>query len=323
MTLHKSGHQLQEQAIKFIENEKSISLLSAYIKLDQLKRLNHKQNIKQIVVRWEIQDLCVGASDIELYEYCNENNITLYRNTRIHLKAIWNNYNSVLFGSANVTGNGIGEVGNYNFELNVVTKNISLEDKLYFRNIINKSELVDSVLYEKLKNLKEICEKQIVKSPEIETKPKHNDKFLLSQLPMSSSPTSMLNNFFDGQNLSEIDEQCLIQDLSTYEINISLNKEEMSNQLEANFNKHPFIIALKEYIKTSKRQSSNYGSIVRWIQNNTTTVPTPRSWELKKEKIVNILYEWICYFDNNYLWERPYHTQVIYFNKNKKDGKAS
>jgi len=319
----KSGYQLEEQAIKFVENEKSITLLSAYIKLNQLKRLNHKQNIKQIVVRWEIQDLCVGASDIELYEYCNKNNITLYRNTRIHLKAIWNNYNSVLFGSANITGRGIGEEGNYNFELNVITENICLTDKLYFKDIIKKSELVDSILYEKLKNLKEKYQKQIVKFPEINTEPEYNSKFLLSQLPMSSSPTSMLNNFFSKQKLSRIDEDCLIQDLSIYEIDMSLNKEEMANQLKTNFNRHPFVKALKQYIKTTKSESSNYGGIVRWIQNNTTTVPTPRSWELKKEKIINILYEWICHFDDEYFWERPYHTQVIYFKKNKEDGKAS
>ena len=83
--------------------------------------------------------------------------------------------------------------------------------------------------------------------------------------------------------------------------------------LKENFNTHLFIIKLKEVIKSDTRQSLSYGSVVRWIQDNTTTVPTPRSWELKQEQIVNILYEWICFFDTDYTWKRPSHSQVIYY----------
>jgi hypothetical protein len=56
-----------------------------------------------------------------------------------------------------------------------------------------------------------------------------------------------------------------------------------------------------------------YGGVVEWIKNNTTTVPTPMSWEIKKEQIVNNLYEWICEFDEEFTWNTPNHTQVIYF----------
>ena len=122
-----------------------VSILSAYLKLDQLKILNTEKKVNRVVVRWEIEDLVKGVSDFkDLYEYCKENNIALFRNTRIHLKAIWNNENSVLFGSANITGRGIGEKGdNFNYELAGIANPISFDDISYLNYIIQESELVN------------------------------------------------------------------------------------------------------------------------------------------------------------------------------------
>ena len=57
-----------------------------------------------------------------------------------------------------------------------------------------------------------------------------------------------------------------------------------------------------------------YGSVVRWITQNTTTVPTPVSWELKQDQVVNTLYNWICFLDSSFNWHVPRRkSQVIYF----------
>lgn len=312
--MFKSGYNLKNGTSNFVEDSNEITLFSAYIKLEQLKELNTKKNIQHIVVRWEVQDLCLGVSDIELYDYCKEQGITLYRNTRIHLKAIWDNQDSLFFGSANITGKGIGEKGNYNYELNGLYRNLSLEDKLYFKEIIKNSEVVDEELYQKLKSLKEEYKVKKVDYPEVSTKVKSQDKFLLSQLPMSESPELLINGFFNRDSLSKKDEVCLIHDLATYNLNLNFDKVSMETQLRERFNSHPFIESLKQYIKSRDGQSLNYGGVVRWVQDNTTSVPTPRSWEMKKEKIVNILYEWICYFDNKFFWNIPgAKSQVINF----------
>ena len=44
--LHKSGNNLEKGAIDFINDNESITLFSAYIKLEELKRINIKNNIK-------------------------------------------------------------------------------------------------------------------------------------------------------------------------------------------------------------------------------------------------------------------------------------
>ncbi|MBV2224994.1 MAG: hypothetical protein KUL74_09115, partial [Cloacibacterium sp.] len=54
-------------------------LLSPYIKLEALKTINASNSIREIVVAWHIEDLVKEVSDLDLYQYCKEKNIILYR----------------------------------------------------------------------------------------------------------------------------------------------------------------------------------------------------------------------------------------------------
>ena len=312
--LSKSGYNLELSAISFLENNETITLFSAYIRTEQLKKINQSKKIIQIVVRWEVGDICFGASDLELYDYCRENHIKLFRNNKIHLKAFWNNNNSVLFGSANVTYNGIGEGGN--LELNGLQENISFNDKKYFNEIIKKSNYVTKELYLQIKQKVDEQKSKVVKIEDLPFIEAVEDSFLISQLPMSFNIFNLYKSYLKPELLSEEDKNCLAHDLVLYDIPDYLLKDEFYSTLKMNFNKHPFVIALKDYIKKQEGQSLRYGrgGVVDWIQDKTTTVPTPRSWELKKDQIVNILYEWICFFDKDYVVEVPgRRSEVIFY----------
>lgn len=315
--LFKSNINLLSSTIEFINCNEIVSILSAYLKLDQLKILNTEKKVNRIVVRWEIEDLVKGVSDFkDLYEYCKENNIALFRNTRIHLKAIWNNENSVLFGSANITGKGIGEKGdNFNYELAGIANPISFDDISYLNFIIQESELVNDELFSEIKNLVDNIELPIIEFPELPTKKKMDDEFLLSQLPMTSSP-ELLFKILQNPNDFPFEEQLKAShDRSLYHIRIEEGFETSISKLNEIFNEKEIIKKLKIDIRENSRRSMGYGQVVRWIQENTTTVPTPMSWELKKEQIVNNLYEWICFFDSSYFWDNPRYSQVIFYKK--------
>ena len=59
-----------------------------------------------------------------------------------------------------------------------------------------------------------------------------------------------------------------------------------------------------------------FGAVRKWFSINTTTVPTPRGFELNS--YVKVLYEWICYFDKDYSWNVPgERSEVIYYKKTK------
>lgn len=314
--LYKSGNNLKESVIDFIKYNESITLFSAYIKLNELKEINVDHKIKQIIVRWEIEDLCKSVSDIEVYNYCKENNITLFRNTRLHMKVLWNNKSNVVLGSANITGKGVGEKGNYNYEINAAAE-IDYTDIQYFYNVINKSQFIDANLYSKIKKAVDEIKLPKIDFPEIFVEDNKNFNFLLSQLPMSFSPKSVMDNYFTikTENLSSDDINYIMHDIILYNINSLSENLDIYEILKYNFNSHPFILEFKRFVMNQDRKSIHYGGCVKWLQENTTTVPIPRSWDLKKDQIVNILYNWVCFFDSNFENDVPLggHSQILYY----------
>jgi hypothetical protein len=121
----------------------------------------------------------------------------------------------------------------------------------------------------------------------------------------------------DLLSLDSIERKCLAHDIATFGLDLSLSSVDFYDKLRETFNRHPFVLALKEQVKKDRRKSLSYGAVVDWIKKNTTTVPTPISLELKENQVVNILYNWICYFDQDFTVERPGHSEVLFYRKNE------
>lgn len=318
--LYKSGVNLFPGALNFISESSEITLLCAYIRTEQLKILNKEKKIKQIVVRWEIRDLHQGASDLDLYEYCVKNDIVLYRNTRIHLKCMLNDKSDIFLGSANITGRGIGEAANsYNYELNAVQKDISFKDINYLDKIIFQSQYVSEELFNEIKEKVDSLvdfnkQEQEYKQKEVDKKKKKEDYFLISQLPTFNKVESLYEAAWNVSGLTTHEKKCISHDLAIYDIDINQNREDFHNSLKEAFNSHPFILSFKQRIINEAEQKMRYGLVLQWIKNKTTTVPTPVPWELKKDQVVNTLYNWVCFFDPNFKWHVPGdRSQVIYY----------
>lgn len=324
--LFRSGENLLKGAISFIDLNSEITLFSAYLKLDSLKKLNKSGNIKEIVVRWDIKDLCIGVSDFEkLYDYCRENNILLYRNTRLHAKVFWNNFNKVFLGSANVTGRGLASVGDkFNFELNAQFFDISTNDILYLKKILKQSKLVSESHFKELLEKVEIGNKLTEsKYPVLETVPEKEDSFLLSQLPMSISPEKVWNIYLDTnkKNILKSEKKCGLHDIVNYNLEGQLSEENFYLLLKNNFNNHLFIKKLKEAIKLKSNNYMGFSEINNWISKNTTTVPTPRRWDLRDAKTVQILHNWICSFDKMFVSEirHPNGSDRLIYNNTRNE----
>lgn len=317
--LYKSGENLFSGALDFISKSEEVAVFSAYIRTDQLKQLNVGNKINRIIVRWEIRDLHQGASDLDLYHYCKENKIALYRNTRIHLKCLRNERDKVFLGSANVTGRGIGEYSDtFNFELNSLDEMTEFSDVLYLDKIVSKSEYVTENLFQEIKNRVDSLEdfkklEDEYKKIDVVTEKKESDYFLISELPMYKEVKSLYQAALNILEQTPLERQCLSHDIATYDLNINKSEEEFYLNLKQVFNNHRFIVDLKKRIIEDRRKSLNYGGVVRWISENTTTVPTPISWELKEKQVVNILYEWICFFDSDFVVERLRHSEIIFY----------
>jgi hypothetical protein len=226
-----------------------------------------------------------------------------------------------LLGSANVTKRGIGEMPiKYNYELNTINQATFFLDLLYFDKIISESEYVTDELFEQIKRRVESLgdykkQEELYQNTQMETIKKQSDFFLMSELPMFEHIEILYDATKNQGKLSSLEKKCISHDISTYQLDYLMPESEFYFDLKEKFNNHPFILDLKKSVKNDPRQSFGYGKVVEWIKTNTTTVPTPISWQLKEKQVINILLKWITFFDSDYVVERPNYSEVLFYRK--------
>jgi hypothetical protein len=330
MTLLRSGDNLHSGIVDFIAHSETVEIYAPFITVNILDEILADTVCNQIVVRWKFGDILQEACDFEkLYEFCKNRNIALYRNTQMHLKVLVNERKQILFGSANVTNRGMG-LTNYNFELSGSFEQIEFEDEIYLSKIVDQAEYISEEVYENILARVRMLRKEYKKPPSIpeEKFSKNTNKaFLMSSLPMSHSPLLLWLIYSDSNRSKFTQEEvsCAVHDITLFKIPENLDEVLFIAHLSKCFNDQKFIRSLKRAIIDQDRGSMGYSMIANWLAENTETVPTPRRWDIRDSRFVNILYTWICHFDTSFVTDRPNggSTWLIYQNDISNDGVRS
>ena len=287
---------------------RELVIISPYITTKVLQNLIFDCKAKTtIITTWKLNDLKTGSSDLELYNYCKENNIYLYLNQRIHLKIIINDYSTCLFGSANISNKGLALIDNYNFELLRKVNNLNIESLIYFKKILGESILVNDEVYTKIKQkLEQFDFLSEIEELDIDL---YKSDFLISSLPMSYDINELFKLYSNGFESSSIEKRdCAIHDIILYEISFGLNYDEFIDLLKERFFKSTFIIKLLDFIAQEDRY---FGRVKEWIQNNCEDVPVPSRRDLTGN--IQVLYKWIVELsDGKYKVDRPNYSERIY-----------
>jgi hypothetical protein len=300
-----------------LKAEHDIIIFSPYIKFRALSSLlkNHNSRVPiTIITTWKPHDIAFGASDISIYQLCKGKNFNLLINNKIHLKSILtDNMTNAYVGSANITGKGLGYSPTYNFELGLITSEITIEDKIYFDRIIESSRCVDDEYYrmiqEQCKNLDKPTIEDNFKEPKL-----NNSNFLITSLPMCDN----VENFYsiyseeDRDSLSEVEIRSEYHDRRLFDIKKKLNKHEFYKQLKISFNDNLFIKTYKEFIGNDEKR---FGEITHWLHNIITNVPTPRRSEIK-ECLVRVN-KFLLELDDNYSSRIPGKRSQVFYRRQK------
>ena len=300
MQLLKSKINYMDEIIHLIHRaESELLIFSPYIKVKALATLliESQHSVKvTIVTSWKPSDILLGVSDIEVYKYCCDQSATLLINNKIHLKAIIiDSMTSGYIGSGNITNAGLGLGNRYNYELGVINKNITLDDKLYFDKIISESFPVNDEYFEEVKKaVKKMKKPKILNAFKIETNTQKD--FLLSSLPMSNTVSDFYSFYSrsDDYKGSEEDIRSAEHDRILYNIPKNLNKTEFEELLKKHFLKHPFVLSYLDFISEGKY----FGKVSKWLHNKVTTVPTPRRYDIKETQ--TRLNSFLLYLSNKY-----------------------
>ena len=313
MALLRNGIDLSQRLTEFVSNSKNLFIFVPYIKVETLKQLlASTSNCKAIIVRWETKDLIIGSSDLEVYQYCKEKNITLYRNSRLHLKAFIDSYKNCIMGSANISVRALNlpEINRYNYELATSIDNLSIDDRLYFGVILNESILITDSIYEQLQAQLPQKRKEFPDEGEFEFNIEAPDKdFLISSLPMTYSVKTLLRICETRETVNEVELNCAMHDLALYGLPLGLAPDAFMALLKANFFNHPFIKTFLAIVEGSGE--IYFGTAKDWIHKSCTDVPTPRKWEITEN--IQILYRWIVDLgEGRFAIDRPNYSERLY-----------
>jgi len=264
-----------------------------------------------IVTSWNTNHLLSGVSHLELWPFCKKRGIILYVHKHIHLKIYSVGFEDLILASANISKTGLNPSGTFKeatVECATFVEEISNEDRVYFENIRKNARRVDDEMYQKLLTWYESQEKRSIdvdKFDEIVPAPK-KDHFLISALPMTRSTKILVESYLkisEGKEPSDDKEtfNCVYHDLSNYEIEFGLTKEQFLKKLKTQFFSHPFIL---KFDKIIDKKGVRFGIVRRWFEENCTDVPIPRRNIINEN--VNVLYKWFVE-----LWEEKYETFVF------------
>lgn len=101
--------------------QKSVQLISAFCKLDALKKMeahiNPVVSDKRILVRFRLLDIVSGATDFDILNYCMSRGWEVHIRFDLHAKTYIVDNSRGITGSANMTSSGLDMNGAGNYEM--------------------------------------------------------------------------------------------------------------------------------------------------------------------------------------------------------------
>jgi hypothetical protein len=314
-------HELSRRISEYIaESEETLDIFSPFITVNALKDIisGIKNGVQvNVVTRWKIIDFIMGSASLDLFDFCSSSGMTLYINPKLHLKTIVNDYHSVMLGSANITGRGLGLSHPANHEVFTRFKTPPGNYLLFLEQVKLESSLVTPSVVKLFEE--EIKKAECLKSFDtsgfserdrtLHEKARSRDFFLTSELPMCASLDQLYqvikdpNVDFDLEVLSTARHDIVKYSLlsKSYE-----SEMEFREYLTQQFFSHPFIKALCNFIDRPRR----FGEIRAWVQSVCTDVPVPKRRSLSDN--INVMYEWLVILgEGKFRTFRPNHTVFI------------
>ncbi len=239
-----------------VKRNEQIFLFVPYIKTKILEQLIEGiQNEVIIITNWDEKNLLSGSSELELYPFCKQNNITLYSHDKIHLKVYSINLDSAIIGSGNISERGLNPDKKYigNYEIATIVKELSSDDKAYLKKIQDEAREINDELYMQYKEWYDKHPKpEKIKIEKISLILK--DDFSIDELPWTGKISDLIQGYDKKSNGLESSEnsnttRCIYRDLKNYEIELGLSKEEFLKKLKKQFWTHPYIQKIKQIIE--------------------------------------------------------------------------
>lgn len=277
----------------------SLQVITAFCKQQGLKFLddNIKTDLKQkrILVRFRMDDILKGASDLQLFDYCKKNNWDLYVRFDLHAKTYIFDKKRCVIGSANLTSKGLNLYDNGNYEIASMSQ-LELEDIKKLNRLFDDSILMNDEIY------------QMMKEQLDQAKHNKNEHF-----EWSYEITSLFKPEFDILFTYDFPKYSCMEEYKGQAIDfLKLDHNWTERQLKEAFRWSKSYLWLQKLLVSSKGEMY-FGEITSCLHNVLVNDPKPYRKEVK-ELLQNLLI-WIQELDmKEIVIDRPNHSQRVRLN---------
>lgn len=133
--------------------KESLHVITAFCKIDGMKFIDgsilQKVDDKKLLVRFRLDDLLAGASDIDIYNFCKNNGWKMYVRFDLHAKTYLFDKKRCVIGSANLTNKGLDLTENSNYEIASVN-DLEDEDLIKIHSLFESAVLMTDKIFEKM-----------------------------------------------------------------------------------------------------------------------------------------------------------------------------
>lgn len=292
---------------------KRVLLFSAYCKEPIFSELcasiSSNPNLDRIlVVRWQMDDLVSGASDLNVYEIAKHNNWGMYLNNALHAKVFIFD-NTAIIGSANLTRGGIAGQGlGGNIE---VCSILECDSKLgsWVQNLLINSRQLDDKLYENICNEVELAKNDISESQLVKRRfsshihnlinAKSSNSLYIRDLFWLDRPDILLGETNKvADNKADIDHDLSLLGLDSLPIKF----EKLRVQFECS---KPFC-----WFKNAVGEEIYFGELTAILHNSLKDDPRPYRKDVKS--LLQNMINWIQVLSSDmFIVDRPKNSQRI------------
>lgn len=280
-------------------------ICSAFIKENAIKHLlkNISNDVSvSIIARWAKHDLIMGASDLEVYNWCQSHGFRFGINSNLHAKLYMIDQNFIFMGSANLTHRGLSISGAGNVEIGtrIVPEDTDLEKLTKFLNA--EVEWVDEELFSLIScEISEFKPEKNVSvlqswSEKILTRLNKDIEYLWVHDLLKKGPNEIQKLDFDDMNA--------VSDFELLDLDL--------NDMSADAIKQAFISTrLYSWIrsKVGFNNEVRFGWLTQELHNALLDDVTPYRREVKD--FIVVLFQWFKFMPEKFEVKKYNHTETV------------
>lgn len=277
-----------EALLKKADDE--VVIFSAYIKSKAFRHLTRfiSPDVSvSVISRWQKHDIAFGASDLEVYELCEDRGWRFGISPNLHGKLFLLDKSTILLGSANLTSNGLSLYGAGNIEFGVQVPANEI-DVTKLDGLLAEVTWVDKHLYNKLnqelagdRKPKVIDEWSEELKQELE---KPIERLWISELSFST-PNKLLS--------CDLNDEYVSHDFDLFGFDVdSFDRANMIRQ----FKKSRLYAWLISQLK--KNMNMNFGAFSSALHSALLDDPAP--YRKKVKGFVANIFEWFAFLDEDF-----------------------